>query len=44
VGVLTITDPSGRTVYYEYDDFGRLKYIKDEEGKLIKENIYNYAQ
>ncbi|MDR1154257.1 MAG: RHS repeat protein [Bacteroidales bacterium] len=44
VGMTSETDPSGRTVFYEYDDFGRLKCVKDEEGKIIKEHRYHYAQ
>jgi YD repeat-containing protein len=34
VGMLTATDPSGVTTYYEYDDFGRLK-----ETYIYKDNI-----
>jgi YD repeat-containing protein len=44
VGITSETDPSGRTVFYEYDDFGRLKCVKDEEGNIIREHRYHYAQ
>ena len=43
IGVTSITDPRGQTVYYEYDDFNRLKYVKDTEGNIISKNEYNYA-
>jgi len=42
VGLTTQTDPKGRTTYYEYDDFGRLKWIKDQNGNIVKENQYHY--
>ncbi|TDQ21829.1 YD repeat-containing protein [Tenacibaculum caenipelagi] len=42
IGVTSITDPRGQTVYYEYDDFNRLEFIKDADGNLLKENKYNY--
>lgn len=42
VGVSTITDPKGDTVYYDYDGQGRLKSVKDNFGKIISENTYNY--
>lgn len=44
VGMTSETDPSGHTVFYEYDAFGRLKCVKDEVGNIIKEHRYNYAQ
>lgn len=42
VGLLTVTNPSGTTVYYEYDTFGRLKRTKDVDGKTIQEYDYHY--
>ena len=42
VGVSSITDPKGDTITYEYDSFGRLKSVKDNFGKLLSENEYNY--
>ena len=42
IGVTSITDPRGETSYYEYDDFNRLKAVKDAEGNLLKETKYNY--
>ncbi|TDQ28356.1 YD repeat-containing protein [Tenacibaculum caenipelagi] len=42
IGVTSITDPRGQTVYYEYDEFNRLEFIKDADGNLLKENKYNY--
>jgi YD repeat-containing protein len=42
IGVTSITDPRGRTVFYEYDEFNRLEFVKDQEGKILNENQYNY--
>ncbi|CAM1363491.1 conserved hypothetical protein [Tenacibaculum litoreum] len=42
VGVTSTTDPRGQTIYYEYDDFNRLEFIKDADGNLLKEHKYNY--
>ncbi|MNT18725.1 hypothetical protein D3C72_1539420 [compost metagenome] len=36
-------DAKGLTDYYVYDDFGRLQYIKDSEGNILKEYSYNYS-
>lgn len=43
VGVTSTTDSKGQTTYYEYDDFQRLKYIKDQHKNIIKDNSYNYS-
>lgn len=40
VGITSITDPSGHSVYYEYYDDGRLHYIRDHKGKTL--NSYDY--
>lgn len=42
IGVTSITDPRGQTIYYEYDDFNRLEFVKDADGNLLKEYKYNY--
>lgn len=42
IGVSTITDPKGQTTTYEYDSFGRLKAVKDDEGNILSENQYHY--
>lgn len=44
-GILTATDPSGITTYYDYDSFGRLKrtYIKENTTeKTIQTYDYHY--
>ncbi len=43
VGIISMTDPRGYSIYYEYDEFNRLEFVKDAQGKLISENKYNYA-
>lgn len=43
IGVTSITDPSGYTSYYVYDEFNRLRYIKNDDGKVLEQYRYNYA-
>ncbi|WP_323028500.1 RHS repeat domain-containing protein [Gelidibacter japonicus] len=42
IGVTSMTDPKGYTVYYEYDSFNRLKQVIDAEGNILSKNEYNY--
>lgn len=42
VGITSSTDPKGMTTYYEYDNFQRLKNIKDQNGNIIKSYDYQY--
>jgi len=44
IGLTSQTDPNGKTTYYEYDDFGRLKFTKDDQGKILKKFDYHYKQ
>lgn len=42
IGVTSITDARGETMYYEYDSSNRLAYIKDANKNILKEYKYNY--
>ena len=43
VGMTSQTDPSGRTVYYEYDGLNRLVRTRDEQGHILSQQQYHYA-
>lgn len=43
-GIETITDPRGVTTTYEYNDYARIKWIKDHTGNLIEEYKYKYRE
>lgn len=42
-GVSVITDPKDDKTTFEYDAFGRLKFVRDSEGNILSENEYKYA-
>ena len=42
--VTSVTDPANKTIYYNYDGFGRLKEIKDDNNKKIEDYEYNYKK
>jgi len=42
VGMLTMTDPRGVITYYEYDAFGRLITVKDNNSKSVEGYDYHY--
>ena len=44
IGVATITDVNNRTMYYEYDAYGRLMWIKDKDGRVVRTMDYHYRQ
>jgi YD repeat-containing protein len=44
LGMTSATEPNGKTQYYEYDNYGRLKLIKDQNGKILKQYDYQYQK
>jgi len=42
VGLISQTDPNGKTVKYQYDGLGRLKAILDHQDNLVKAYDYQY--
>lgn len=41
-GITSVTGPNGATISKEFDALGRLKCIKDNNGKILKTMEYNY--
>ena len=41
-GLTSSSDENNKVTYYEYDDVGRLKAIKDHEGNVLKQYEYHY--
>jgi YD repeat-containing protein len=41
IGITSITDSRGQTTYYHYDEFNRLEYITDVDGKIVGKNEYH---
>ncbi|RQO30403.1 hypothetical protein DBR32_12605 [Taibaiella sp. KBW10] len=44
VGMTSETAPNGAIIFYEYDCFNRLSFVKDQNGKIIKQNTYELQQ
>ena len=42
VGMTSMTNPQGVTVYYEYDSFGRLNVVRDHDKNKVNSYHYNY--
>lgn len=42
-GMSAQTGPNGIITFYEYDDFGRLIKVKNDDGELLQNNHYYYA-
>lgn len=42
IGMTSMTDPNGIITKYEYDSFGRLKLVRNNDGKLTGKNYYHY--
>jgi YD repeat-containing protein len=42
IGATSQCDPNNRIIYYEYDAFGRLALIRDQDRNVVKKICYNY--
>lgn len=42
VGIQVMIDPNGRKTEYVYDNFNRLRHVKDHDGNIVKMHEYNY--
>lgn len=42
IGITSMTDPRDYSMTYQYDVFNRLEVVKDQDGKILSKNVYNY--
>jgi hypothetical protein len=42
VGITSMTDPAGKTIFYEYDAMLRLWLIRDQNGNILQQTDYQY--
>lgn len=42
VGVTSVTDPRGYTMYYQYDAYNRLQEVRDADDHLVTDYEYHY--
>ena len=43
IGMTSQCDGNNKVTYYEYDSFGRLSLVRDQDKNIIKKICYNYA-
>jgi YD repeat-containing protein len=43
IGMTSQCDPNNRITYYEYDNFGRLSIIRNQDRSIVKRICYNFA-
>ncbi|MCD6067050.1 MAG: hypothetical protein K0S33_1876 [Bacteroidetes bacterium] len=41
-GTTSMSDENSDAIFYEYDNFGRLKLVKDQFGRIVQKTEYNY--
>lgn len=44
IGITRVTLPSGQSMTYEYDSFGRLSCIKNHSGQVVEQYNYHYQK
>ncbi|MFZ6012031.1 MAG: hypothetical protein ACOYXT_16940 [Bacteroidota bacterium] len=42
IGISSVTDSNNITSHYQYDDFGRLQFIRDDKGDILQRYEYHY--
>jgi YD repeat-containing protein len=42
IGVTSQSDPTNKINYYEYDSYGRLQLIRDQDNNIVKTFEYKY--
>ncbi len=43
IGLISEIDATGKKLYYDYDQFGRLALVRDQNKKILKKICYNYS-